>query len=119
MKTFSKTFAVIALVWAILSPPLLSVLDAADGVGPLTRLCHQLARDLRSALPAGPASDPALVSLPGQWVSNSAKALDWAGEGFQKVLALRSLDTLISSVVIVIMSICILRSGKRNSNITN
>ena len=38
MKTFSKTFAVIALVWAILSPPLLPVLYAADGIGPLTRL---------------------------------------------------------------------------------
>ena len=116
MKTFSKIFAVIALAWAILTPPLLSVLDAANGIAPLTRLAHRLAADLRSALPEQSAIDTASVSLPARLVSNSAAALDWAGEATQKVLTLHTVDTMISSVVIIILAICVLRTCKRDAN---
>jgi len=116
MKTFSKTFAVIALLWAALSLPLLSVLDAAIGVGPLTRLAHKLAVDLRSALPEQSAIDTASVSLPARLVSNSAAALDWAGEAIQKILALHTVDAVISSVAIIILSILVFRIGKRDAS---
>jgi hypothetical protein len=116
MKTFSKTLAVIALLWAVLTPPLLSVLDASNGIGPMTRLDRQLAGDLRSALPEASTIDTAQVSLPARLVSNSAAALDWAREATQKVLTLHTIDTMISSVVIIILSICIFRTSKRDAN---
>jgi hypothetical protein len=116
MKTFSKILAVIALLWAVLTPPLLSVLDASNGIGPMTRLDRQLAGDLRSALPEASTIDTAQVSLPARLVSNSAAALDWAREATQKVLTLHTIDTMISSVVIIILSICIFRTCKRDAN---
>ena len=116
MKTFSKTFAIIALLWAIFTPPLLSVLHAATGIGPMTRLAHQLAGDLRSALPEESTIDTACVSLPARLVSNSAIELDWARETIQKILTLHTFDTTISSVVIIILSICVFGTCKRDAN---
>jgi hypothetical protein len=115
MKTFAKTFAVIALAWAILSPLVLPALVAASGIGPMSRSAHHMAEDLRSAVPQEPANDVPLVTLPAQRVFNSAKLLDWAGEASQKVLALQAFDMLVSSAVIIILSICVLRTSKRDA----
>ena len=115
MKTFAKIFAVIALLWAIFTPPLLSVLHAANGIGPMTRLAHQLAGDLRSALPEKSTIDAASVSLPARLVSNSAAELDWATDTIQNVLTLHTFDTMISSVAIIILSICIFWTCKRDA----
>jgi hypothetical protein len=116
MKAFSKTFAVIALLWAIFSLPLLSVLTAANGVGPLTRLAHRSATDLRSVLPQEPLTDTTVVTLPAQGVSNSAAALDWAVDAIHKILALHTFQAVISSVAIIILSICVLRTTKRDAS---
>ena len=116
MRTFSKIFAVIALLWAIFTPPLISVLHAANGIGPMTRLAHQLAGDLRNALPDESTTDTARVSLPARLVSNSAVELDWARETIQNVLTLHTFDSMISSVTIIILSICIFWTCKRHTN---
>jgi hypothetical protein len=114
MKTFAKTFAVIALLWAIFTPPLLSVLHAANGIAPMTRLGHQLSKDLRSALPDVSTIDTASVSLPARLASNSAAEMDWATKAIQDILTLHAVHTMISSVVIIIMSICIFWTCKRD-----
>jgi hypothetical protein len=107
----------LALLWAILMPVIfLPVLEAASGIGPVTRLVHRMARDLRSALPKEPAGGDAMVNLPAQDVSNTAGALDWAGKAIDQVLGLRNFDTAVSSVAIIILSICVLWSGKRDRN---
>jgi len=113
MKTFPKIFAVIALMWAVLSPPLLSVLDAANGIGPMTRFAHRLAGDLSSVLPKEPLTDTTVVSLPAQRVSNAVAALDWATEAIQKIVTLHTFYTVISSVAIIILAICILRTSRQ------
>ena len=116
MKTFAKTFAVIALAWAILSFLVLPALDASYGVGPMSRSAHRMAHDLRSALPEQSAIDTASVSLPARQVVNSAVYLDWAGEASQGVLRLQNIEILVSSAAIIILSICIFATCKRDAN---
>jgi hypothetical protein len=114
MRTNAKQFAVIALLWAILSPPFLHVLASAHGRDLPWRL-HILARDLRSELPKEPASQTVLVSFPVQRISNSALLLDGIAEDLEQRSEIAG-ETIVSSVVIIILAICILRTGKRNAN---
>jgi hypothetical protein len=116
MKRFSKIFAVIALAWAILSFLVLPALDASYGVGPMSRSAHHMAQDLRSVLPEQSAIDTASVSLPARQVSNSAALLDWAGEASQGVLRLQTVEILVSSAAIIILSICIFGTSKRDAS---
>ena len=117
MKSFPMIFAIIALLWAILSPLLLPVLDAADGIRPMTRLVNQMSKSLRSALPKeDPSSETAIVSLPAQTIYNSAGALDWAGESIHFGAKLRTVYSAISSVTIIIMSLCILTNRRKTQN---
>ena len=118
MKTFFKIFALIALTWAILIPFLLAVLNAADGVGPVTEGAHSLARYLNSTVPQGPVSDTTFVSIPAQRVINSEAFLDLAADDVQKTLMLQNFNTWVSSVVIVILSVCLLKTCKREAKTT-
>ena len=117
MKTFAKQFAIIALLWAIFSPPIFHVLSAAHGHS-LSRTLHTMAQYLRSALPQEPASETSVVSLPAQQVSNSVKMLDGVAEDTEQRSAIHAGETIISSAVIIILSICILRTCKRDANLT-
>jgi hypothetical protein len=116
MKTFAKTFAVIALAWAILSFLVLPALDASYGVGPASRSAHRMAQDLRSALPEQSAIDTASVSLPARQVSNAAAFLDMASEASQGVLRLQTVEVVVSSATIIILAICIFGTCKRDAN---
>jgi hypothetical protein len=75
-----------------------------------------LARDLRSELPKEPASQTVLVSFPAQRISNSVLLLDGIAEDLEQRSEIPAGETIVSSVVIIILSICILRTGKRNAN---
>ena len=80
----------------------------------MTRLVNQMSKSLRSALPkTDPSSETAIVSLQAQIVYNAAAALDWAEESIQKGVKLRTLYTAISSVTIIIMSICIFKNFRQ------
>src|SRR5262245_9057703 len=118
MKKISKIFAIIALLWAIFSPPLLSVLTATNGVGPWKRLAHTSATDLRSALPKEPLTATTVVNLPAQGVSSSAAALDWGVDAINNILTLQKFYTIISSVFIIILAICVWSTGKKNAKKT-
>ena len=116
MKTFSKTFAVIAILWAVFSLPLLSVLTAANGVRPMTRLARSSATELRRVLPNEPLTDTTVVTIQAQGVSNSAVALDWAVDAIHKILALHTIYAAVSSVAVIILSILVLRTNKRDAS---
>ena len=116
MKRFSKIFAIIALAWAILSFLVLPALDASYGVGPMSRSAQRMAKDLRSVLPEQSALDTASVSLPARQVSNAAAFLDWAAEASLGVLRLQTVEILVSSAAIIILSICIFVTYKRDAN---
>jgi hypothetical protein len=116
MKRFSKTFAVIALAWAILSFLILPALDASYGAGPMSRSAQRMAKDLRSVLPEQSALDTASVTLPARQVANAAAFLDMASEASQGVLRLQTVEIVVSSAAIVILSICIFGTCKRDAN---
>jgi hypothetical protein len=113
MNTFFKTFAVLAILWAIFTVTILPALVAAHGVGPMSRSAHHMARDLRTAVPEQPTNDVPLVTLPAQRVFNAAQLLDWAGDASQDVLSLQAFHSVISSVIIIILSICTLRACRK------
>jgi len=115
MKTLSRTLAVIAILWAILSPPIFHVLASAHGRDLPWRL-RITARDLGTTLPQKPASETAIISLPAQRVSNSVKMLDGFAEDIEQRSAIYAGETVISSVAIIILSVCILSACKRDVN---
>jgi hypothetical protein len=82
----------------------------------MSRSAHHMAQDLRSVLPEQSAIDTASVSLPARQVSNSAALLDWAGEASQGVLRLQTVEILVSSAAIIILSICIFGTSKRDAS---
>jgi hypothetical protein len=114
MKTFSRILAVIALLWAILIPLLGTVAEGAHHGMP--RILHRMAQELRSALPKGPANDTALVSLPAPRASNMAEVLDNIAEDIKNLSAGNTVYTVIQSVVIIILCVCIFGLCKKDAN---
>jgi hypothetical protein len=112
MKRFPKKLAVIAIVWAILNPYFLSLLNAPEGREGMPRLIHAVAKDLRDTVAAG---DTAMVSVPAERLSNSARVLDFAAKGVNGFSSRDAFAIMLSSGVIIILSVCILFTRERDA----
>jgi hypothetical protein len=122
MKILSKTDAVIlatiALLWAIFNPLLLPALNAGTFYyHGMPGLLHTMAQDLRAALPKEPTSDTALVSLPAQRVSKTADVMDEVAKNINNVSPGDAFN-MISSVAIIVLSVCIFVTSRRDGNVT-
>ena len=114
MKPLSRTLAVIAILWAVFNPLLLPVLKAATFYyHGMPGLLHYRAQELRSALATG---DTALVSLPATSVSKTADMMDEVAKNINS-LSPGDAFNVISSVAIVVLSVCILSVRRRDANI--
>jgi hypothetical protein len=119
MKTFSKIIAVIAILWAVLIPFALFVTEVAThgGTHGEPRIFHRMAQDLRTELPNEPANDTALVSLPAKRVSQLAEMLDNIAEARRADSTGDVRFASIESSIIIILSVCILSTRKKDANI--
>jgi len=115
MTSFSRKIAAVGILWAIFAPCVLFVRELYDS---RSVELHVMVQNLHSVLPKEPAGDKDIVSLPAQAISN------WAGV-LHNIAAREDADTkmlcaviMISSVAIVILSICILKT-KTNEKITS
>jgi hypothetical protein len=107
-----KKLAVAAILWAILSPPLLGVMEFASGHD-LPRRLHLRAEVLRMELPKESTGETALISV--NSVSTTANIVDDIANNLEQRSKIDTIETIISSVIIIILSICILSTYKRDA----
>jgi hypothetical protein len=112
MKLLWRQFAGIGILWAILVPVFLLHQELRDGQSVQLDL---MARNLHSLLPKEPTNDKTLVSLPAQGVSNWAGVMHDLAVTEDRHLEMLAVVTSISSITIIILSVCILRT-KRDEN---
>jgi hypothetical protein len=106
-----KKLAVAAILWAILIPPLLCVIKIASGHN-LPRRLHLSAELLRMELPKESTGETALISV--NSVSTTANIVDGIANNLEQRSKIDTVETIISSVIIIILSICMLSSYKRD-----
>ena len=119
-KTYKRTYwywlvkhlAVAAILWAILSPPLFSVMEISSGHD-LPRRLHLRAEVLRMELPKESSGETALIRV--NSVSTTANIVDDIANNLEQRSKIDTIKTIISSVIIIILSICILRMYRRDA----
>jgi hypothetical protein len=109
MKPFYKKLAVIGILWAVFIPSILFVRELCDS---RSMQLHVMAQNLHVLIPKEPATDKAVVSLPVAGVSNWAHTLHDLAVRNDNDTEMLGAVIMISSVAIIILSICILNTKR-------
>jgi len=109
MNTFWRKLAVVGIIWAILTPAVLFFREVSDS---RSMELHALAQNLHVLVPKVPTNDKAMVCLPVEGVSNWASTLHGLAVRNDSDTAMLGDVIMISSVTIIILSICILKTKR-------
>jgi hypothetical protein len=113
MKPSARTFAVVAIIWALVMPVVLLVQELRYGQAMKLEVMTQ---NLHSTLPKEPASDTATVTLPVSGLSNWTEVMHDLAATEARRSYIYAAVTLASSAAIIILSVCILSDTKRDEN---
>jgi hypothetical protein len=109
MKPFWRKLAVVGIIWAILMPAIIFFRELSDS---RSMELHVMAQNLHVLVPKEPATDKSVVNLPVEGVSNWASTLHDLAVRNDSDIAMLGAVIMISSVAIIILSICILKTKR-------